>query len=438
MASLRAWAKTDVGKKRKQNEDALLVDESLGLYVVCDGMGGHAAGEVASATAAATIQKVVAGEKSVIARFAAQDTPENRDALVMLMERAIETACAEIFRISSRESDKRGMGTTCVALITAGKKAVLGHVGDSRIYLVRNNRAHQLTEDHTLVQDQLKRGVITAAQAAKSSVRNVITRAVGLQPSVAVDTLITDLMPGDAYVLCSDGLHGYLEDGELPVLAGVAPREMLCDQLVEMANERGGKDNVTVVVVAVEGEDGEESTNVEAKMELLHGVPLFEHMTYKELLSIIGAARAHRFEVGTQIIREGEQGDALFILFGGRAEVLRGGSVIATLEAGAHFGEMGLLDQVPRSATVRVVDPVSAIAIDRETLLKLLRKDSVLSVKLLWSLAQVLSERLRATSGALASVKGDLDKLGSTTAKAAFDVIGEERIAPPPPPKGGE
>src|SRR5207244_3721999 len=147
--------------------------------------------------------------------------------------------------------------------------AVIGHVGDSRVYLFRQGRAHQLTEDHTIIQEQLKRGLITREQAREAENRNVITRAVGIQPQVAVDTLITDLLPGDLYVLCSDGLHGYLEDAELPVLLGQEPRERLADQLVEVANGRGGKDNITAVVISIGADDQEETTDVEAKTEVL-------------------------------------------------------------------------------------------------------------------------------------------------------------------------
>ena len=225
MPVIQSWARTDIGRKRKHNEDAFLADPPLGLFVVADGMGGHAAGEVASALAVQAIRATFQDSRPIIEAFSKTPTSEAREEIAKLMERAILRACQEIYQTATSDLGKRGMGTTVVALLTLGQKAVIGHVGDSRVYLFRQGRAHQLTEDHTIIQEQLKRGLITRDQAKEAENRNVITRAVGIQPQVAVDTLITDLLPGDLYLLCSDGLHGYLTDDELPVFLAQEPRD---------------------------------------------------------------------------------------------------------------------------------------------------------------------------------------------------------------------
>jgi serine/threonine protein phosphatase PrpC/CRP-like cAMP-binding protein len=409
MTVIRSWARTDIGKTRKHNEDAFLNDDALGLYIVADGMGGHAAGEVASAQAVKSIAAVFAESRPLLDSFRGTPTVEAREQVAQLMERAISRACADIHALSSGDPGKRGMGTTVVALLCVGNKAVVGHVGDSRIYLFRSGHAHQLTEDHTIIQEQLKRGLITREQVSTADNKNVITRAVGIQPQVAVDTLVTDLLPGDLYLLCSDGLHGYLGDDELPQLLAKGPRETLTDALTELALSRGGKDNITAVCVSIGASQGEESADVEGKTEMLRRIPLFQHMTYKELLGILGIAKGQKFEPGQSIILEGETGNELFVIFRGKVDVIKNGLQIAQLKAGAHFGEMGLVDQVPRSATVVASEATSAISIDRENLLKLMRRDSLLAVKLLWSFVQVLSERLRNTNEGLADLKSELD-----------------------------
>ncbi|HZX97023.1 MAG TPA: Stp1/IreP family PP2C-type Ser/Thr phosphatase [Myxococcales bacterium] len=430
MPVLRSSARTDVGRKRQHNEDAYLVDDRLGLYVVADGMGGHAAGEVASAQAIKSIRSALAEGKAVLEAFSRAPTVESREQAAALMEKAILRACADIYAMGGTDAGKRGMGTTVVALLVAGRKAVVGHVGDSRVYLYRNMRAHQLTEDHTIIQEQLKRGLITKDQVKTAENRNVITRAVGIQPQVAVDTLVTDVLPGDLFLLCTDGLHGYLHDEELPQLLA-QERPKLADLLVDLALQRGGKDNITAICVAVEADDNEESTDVEGKTEILRRIPLFQHMTYKELLSILGVGRGRQFTKGQHIIREGEQGDELFVLFRGKVEVLKSGVVIAQLKAGGHFGEMGLVDQAPRSATVIASEDTSAVAIDRESLLKLMRRDSLLSVKLLWSFVQVLSERLRNTNEALTGLKLELDQVRANANQPSLDAI-PKKSGPPP------
>ena len=431
MPVIKSWARTDVGHKRKHNEDAFLVDKDLGLYAVADGMGGHAAGEVASAQAVKSIRDALAEGKPILEAFTKSPTVESREQIASLMERAIHKACADIYTIAGGDLGKRGMGTTVVALLAAGRKAVVGHVGDSRVYLYRNGRAHQLTEDHTIIQEQLKRGLITKEQVPTAENKNVITRAVGIQPSVAVDTLVTDLLPGDLFVLCSDGLHGYLQDDELPQLLA-QERDKLADLLVDLALQRGGKDNVTAVCLSIEADEDEETSDVEGKTELLRRIPLFQHMTYKELLSILGIARGRQFEKGQNIIKEGEQGDEVYVLFRGKVDVLKSGLKIAQLKAGGHFGEMGLVDQAPRSATVSAVEDTSAISIDRDSLLKLMRRDALLAVKLLWSFVQVLSERLRNTNDALTTLNMELDRIRAKTTDPALESIASKKSGPPP------
>ncbi len=412
MPLIRSWARTDVGKKRPHNEDAYLVDEELGLFAVADGMGGHAAGEVASSTAVQSLRGALGEGKMVLDAFARTPSIEAGEKVAELMERAVQKACADVYAVSLRDVSKRGLGTTLVALLACGSKAVVGHVGDSRVYLFRKHRAHQLTEDHTMVQEQLKRGLISKDEVATAENRNVITRAVGIQASVAVDTLVTDLQPGDVYLLCTDGLHGYLQEDELPSLLA-QEKDRLADLLVDLALQRGGKDNVTAIALAVDAGQGEEATDVEGSTEILRRIPLFQHMTYKELLAILGVARGRQFQKGQTIIEEGAAGDELFVLFRGKVEVKKGGMAIAALKAGGHFGEMGLVDQAPRSATVTALEETSAVSIDRESLLKLMRRESLLAVKLLWSFVQVLSERLRNTNEALADLKSELDRTRS-------------------------
>src|SRR6185436_11165436 len=175
---MEAYGLTDVGRKRQHNEDAMLVDPSLGLYIVADGMGGHAAGEVASNRSVEVVKQHILTNKSILKDLAKEATQTNRAAASSLVEVAVQRACADIYRMASSDNTKRGMGTTFVCLVVSGNRGVIGQVGDSRVYLVRNGQCHRLTEDHTLIAAQLKAGTITKEQAQTSQYRNVITRAV--------------------------------------------------------------------------------------------------------------------------------------------------------------------------------------------------------------------------------------------------------------------
>lgn len=431
--TVHSWAATDVGRKRKHNEDSFLVDPELGLYVVADGMGGHAAGEVASARCVEVVRDALVAQRKVLEAFATDPTHDGREDVQKLIARAIQRACKEIYQLAEKDPAKRGMGTTCVVLVVCGKKAIVAHVGDSRAYLLRTGRVHQLTEDHSLVEEHVKRGLMTREQAEKSDIRNVITRAVGIQPSVEVDTLLTDVTPGDMFLLCSDGLHGYLKDGELVSTFSQEPRSQLPKKLVDLANTRGGKDNVTALIISAGADEAgvDEGTDVDAKAEILRRIPLFQYMTYKELLAILAIAKGRTFQPGQTVVKEGEVGDEMFVVFRGKVEVQKGGAGIALLKAGGHFGEMGLIDQAPRSATVLALDPTSAVSLGRDALLKLMRKDSLLAVKLLWSFTQVLSERLRNTNEALSGLKDEVERLRGES-EVEFEVL------PPPPPPFGD
>lgn len=233
------------------NEDAVFFDDELGLYIVADGMGGHAAGEVASHEAIDTVHGMVHRGQDDLGQL---DVPRPADAAVRratrLLESAVQAATYMVFALAQHDPEQQGMGTTVSALVLRGRLAVTAQVGDSRVYLVRDGHAHQLTEDHTLVAWQIKQGIITADEARYSPHRNVITRAVGSREYVQVDTHVFEVREGDSFVLCTDGLHGYVTDEEMGPISDLGPA-VACKRFVELANERGGRDNISVVVVEI-------------------------------------------------------------------------------------------------------------------------------------------------------------------------------------------
>jgi serine/threonine protein phosphatase PrpC len=242
---------TDLGRKRTSNEDAYFLDDSLGLYVVADGMGGHAAGEVASQESVETVYGMVKRQYATLKPLVEPLNPDDARAACRVMESAVQGATYLVFSMAEMDRGKTGMGTTISALLVLGDFAVTAQVGDSRIYRVNDGETEQLTEDHTLIAWQLKQGLITPQEARKSPHRNVITRAVGNREYVQVDTGLIALHSGDKFLLCSDGLHGYLHQADIAPIAALGG-EAAVKRFIELANERGGKDNITAVQLEID------------------------------------------------------------------------------------------------------------------------------------------------------------------------------------------
>ncbi len=232
-----AAALTDRGRKRSSNEDAFGISVEKGVYLVCDGMGGAAAGEVASALA---VDEMTARLKD---RSADQALPE-------LAEQAVSAANEAIFQRAQRNTQLSGMGTTLVALVTDGGRAWMLNVGDSRGYRLRNEQLEQITVDHSLVEEQVRLGRMDLAEALRSPLRNVITRALGTQPVVTPDVFSLEIEPGDLFLLCSDGLTRELSDDLLESMLRLdMPLNELCGRLIAAANKAGGHDNITCLLV---------------------------------------------------------------------------------------------------------------------------------------------------------------------------------------------
>jgi len=247
-----SYGLSDVGRKRPHNEDAWLCDDQMGLYVVADGVGGHAKGEVASQESIEQVQNWVrAGRERIDILRANPDSEDAAYQVRRLVESAVQQACYMVFGMAELDPERKGMSTTISTLLVVGSCAFIAQVGDSRVYMMRESEVHQLTEDHTLINYKLKHGLITQEEAAKAPGKNVITRAVGHRDYVEVDTTKVQVTPGDRFMLCTDGLHGYLQDREIAPLLSLEPMADAARQFIALANARGGRDNITTVIVSV-------------------------------------------------------------------------------------------------------------------------------------------------------------------------------------------
>jgi len=245
-------ARTDLGRVRKNNEDCFSIEPSLQLYVLSDGMGGEAHGEVASTLAVQTIlTHCRQGENSRTTPIFGESSPDVSERTNRLAS-AIHLANRKVFEAAASDPEQQGMGATIVAAWIDGQRLCLAHVGDSRAYLLRAGSMDQLTADHSLVAEKVRVGILTPQEADASELQSVLTRAVGTNNTVEVDTDEQALLVGDFVLLCSDGLTRMVTDPEIAstLLTSASPQES-ADRLVDLANENGGVDNVSVIVLQV-------------------------------------------------------------------------------------------------------------------------------------------------------------------------------------------
>jgi PPM family protein phosphatase len=408
---LSFWAATDVGKKRETNEDNFLVDKKLSLFVVADGMGGHASGEVASQMAVHELRNAVDAGRDAIERFGKGERQAQQDILNVL-EHAVEAACQAIYLKGQAEPEKRGMGTTTSALLIAGDRGFIAHVGDSRIYLLRAGQVIQLTEDHSLVNELIRRGRVTKEGFDTSpykAYKNAVTRAVGVYETVQGDTFDFEILPGDQFLLCSDGLHAYLNDARIVDSLKGDDVKALPKKFIDLANAGGGHDNITAIVVRVEGAPAaaeDRAAELARKVDVLRKMPLFRHLIYKEILRVLNVTQVREYAPGEEIIKEGTTGDEMFVLLRGKIRLHKNDAFITHLEPGSHIGEMALIDQrQPRSASATAEERSRVLILSRRDFYEIIRKEPQLSTKLLWAFTQVLAERLRKTTAELSGAR---------------------------------
>lgn len=244
---------TDVGRKRQHNEDAIFLPSDRRLTIVADGMGGHAAGDVASQLAVGTIVEHFADTDSAQPVTWPYKIEHGITADIDRMVTGILLANSKIFEQAQADAGCKGMGTTVVALYLLDDTAIIGHVGDSRVYRFRNNELTQLTEDHSLINDYVKMKRMTAEEAEQSPIKNVVVRALGMKETVKVDIVTERPRVGDIYLLCSDGLTAMLPDDQIEHIVRSLELDAAVDKLISGANEEGGIDNITVVLARIEG-----------------------------------------------------------------------------------------------------------------------------------------------------------------------------------------
>ena len=377
---VQAAARSDVGRIRQNNEDAFLCEPELGLYVIADGMGGHAGGEIASAMAVRGLRRAI--EKAPDRPFLENPSLENRRAMLQFLIGAVSEVNSAIFARGITDPALRGMGCTLDVLLIRGRSLFLAHVGDSRVYGLLGGVLYQMTEDHTLGQTLLNSGSVTAEEVAKHPQRNVLMRALGVYPKVEVDTAYLDIAADDVFLLCSDGVYGMVDPNMLDSALRKSS-ESAVQTLIQGALDGGGRDNATAIVVQVTSCAASPAIRVgsEEVRSAMAKASLFADFSHAELLRMQQMATGQVLDTDEVLIAAGQPLRHLFLVLDGRLSVWRDGVRMGWVGPGDPFGELSL-HPGQSVATTRADQQSRVLMFPLDELQALMRSDPALGVKL--------------------------------------------------------
>jgi serine/threonine protein phosphatase PrpC len=390
---LRHGAASDVGRVREHNEDRFLADTDLRLFAVADGMGGRAAGEIAATIASETLRGSLESRREALSAYVHGSGPRQPHEVTNILCEAFSAASAAVFEASLGAEDRRGMGTTLSALLVAGSHAFVAHVGDSRLYLVRDGAATQITRDHTLIDELVRSGHLSREDACAPEVqrlRNVLARAVGVGPDLLVDALHFETLPGDGFLLCSDGLSHYVDEREIAELVA-ADAEAAPATLVRLACDRGGHDNVTAVAVLCgrgTSEDEIRGARFRRNAVALAQVPVLAELDPRQSLLVALAAETVEVAPGARVCEEDPATQCLHVVLEGRVKLLRDGAEVGAASSGEWFGDAALVDRWVRTPEAVAVEPTRIARLSREALLAVTLREPEIGSRVLQTFAR--------------------------------------------------
>ncbi len=405
-----AWAITDPGLKRTNNEDCFYFNEECGIFLVADGVGGGDDGELASQM----IADGLAAAAVRLSNFAASDDPINnhkhREEVFAKFFAVIQKINRDVYELGRAKDSPAPMASTCEAILVSGAAAFVAHVGDSRVYLIREDEIYRITEDHTFSEELKAQNISNKKMLSKY--QHVLSRSIGGKPQVEIDSIFLDLQDDDRLFLCSDGITDYLSGPEIGQFFAKYDEEILLQNLINCAKERGGADNLTGLVLRVQDDDLSRSLRLErprldtmGQASLLEQVGLFKGLNTQHILKLMRIIGQETYLPGETIFSEGDVLDSLYMVASGEVDLLVGHTVVGTVNSGAHFGELALVTDDPSAFAARCETDVRLLTISEARFRQIVVSESEIGARLLWNLLKSSAREISRLSKDLARVK---------------------------------
>ncbi|MFW5967772.1 MAG: cyclic nucleotide-binding domain-containing protein [Persicimonas sp.] len=403
--NLKVWAKSDVGNVRDNNEDNYFADADAGVFAVADGVGGRSRGERASAMVADACADAAADLHRLATEIDAHKNLDARERVLDRLREHLQRTNAAIFSEDLERDDAHGMATTADVVVVSHASAYVAHVGDSRVYLMRDDEIYRVTEDHTYAEHLRSDPRSAVRRLADSDERyeHALTRSIGAKPHVDIDTLYLDVQPGDHLFLCTDGLTDYVDGDEIKAQADRVEPDELVDTLIDLAKERGGRDNITVVCVQIPEERDQDAWPTERsidtirQIDFLGQIELFEGLSALELIKVLRTVYERSFGDGAAILEEGDPCDGLYLVVEGEISLTVEGTEVGRVGPGQHFGELAMFtEDRARLATATSDGESLVLVVPAENLEELIDEERDLGCKLLKNLVRHAAGQIRA------------------------------------------
>jgi len=399
------FAARSVTGRRSTNQDAWLARPESGLFAVSDGMGGLASGEEASNRTIGWLDSARLALDPLRELLLMRPDPPANLALLDALDSTFQQATSDIHGLGLDRGET--MGATLTAGVVVGENLFIAHVGDTRVYLRRNQTLRQLTLDHSVAAERVRRGKMTLAEFEVSPYKNMLYQAVGITPEVSPDLLEVPLQDGDTLVFCCDGVWGSIDDEAFLRITGNDHLDCVAEDLLQYAYENGSSDNLTALVVRCRAE---QKAGVDWN-SVLQCTPLFSHLDAAARDRLAPFLQEIRCRPGDTVIREGDPGDDLFLVLEGEFSVLRAGVELRGLGQGDHFGEIALILDLPRQATVQALSAARLLVLRRRDLEELIVRRPEIGALILSRLLAHVAEDLVAVSGRLVAAEAALAAL---------------------------
>lgn len=397
---------TYTGSAHNLNENLHLIDEKLGLYIVCDGRGERGKGKIAAQMAIDFIHQSISSHKKMLHNFHENPCETNTEAITEMLETALHKSSYQIYKNTNSDFGIQKMGTNLVLALIIGENIFFAHVGNSRIYLQRDNDLHLLTANKK--QNKIEKSSLELMLSApgESNLHHSLNNALGSSTAIKIELLSMEISQRDSYVLCTNGIYDCLTEDAIKRSLLENDGHDQSSALINQIKKIKGKESATVIVITIPKMESSNTDKIapQDKFKALKDISLFSLLDYKELAKVLSQMKNRKFLKDETIVTMGENGSEFYIILSGTAEVSIKNKVITELNKGDYFGELALIDKFPRSATVKANTNLDALVMDSDHFFKIINNERKIAIKLLWRFTKTLSSRLRKTDALISEL----------------------------------